>query len=80
MALGRFNTKSLKKITLSSNQNGEGQMNNVITAIGMQTELELLRLSGMNICRNECMALSTMIRWGTTELQKLDLYDNNIDD
>jgi len=80
VALGRFNTKSLKKITLSYNQIGEGQMNNVITAIGMQTELELLRLSGMNIGRNECMALSTMIRWGTTKLRQLSLRGNDIDD
>ena len=93
LALGSFNNKSLKKITLSYNQIGEGQMNNVITAIGMQTELETLVLRGMDIGRNECVEpdlvsvnfctsanLSIMIRWSTKKLQRLNLCENNIDD
>jgi len=80
IALGGFNNESLKQIILSYNQIGGGQMNNVITALGVHTNLETLRLPGMNIGRTECVALSTMIRWGTTKLQQLDLQDNNIDD
>ena len=82
LALGSFNSTSLKQIMLSHNQIVEvdGRRNNVITALGSHTNLETLRLPSMNIGRTECTALSTMIRWSTTELQKLDLYDNNIDD
>ena len=80
VALGNFNNKSLKQITLSNSQIGDGQMNNVITALGSHTNLETLRLQGMNIGRTECAALSTIIRWGTTKLQRLSLHGNSIDD
>lgn len=52
----------------------------IITALSMHPQLKDLDLSGTSIGRNECAALSTLLRSTTTQLQTLDLADNNIDD
>ena len=59
---------------------GNGQLIHIITALRMHPQLTKLYLSDMNMGRNECTALSTLLRCTTTRLQKLNLHGNNIDD
>ena len=70
----------LKKINFSHNTIGTGQLVNIITALSLHPQLEVLCLPGMSIGRNECTALSTLLQHTTTQLQKLYLSGNNIDD
>lgn len=72
--------KSLKYIDISGSEMGDGQVVDIITALSMHPQLEYLDLSAMNIGRNECTALSTLLRHTTTKLQKLRLIQNDIDD
>ena len=57
-----------------------GQLIDIITALSMHPQLELLHLKGMSIGRNECTALSTLLRHTTTQLETLNLNCNYIDD
>ena len=78
LALG--DCSQLKNINISENIIGIGQLVNIITALSMHPQLERLDLTWMDIDRNECTALSTLLRCTTTQLQKLNLHGNNIDD
>lgn len=70
--------KSLKRIHLE--EMGEGLVVDVVVALSMHPQLEKLELSNMNIGRNECMAIATLLRWTTTKLHTLALSSNQIDD
>jgi len=80
LAIGSCNT-SLKQIDIANNEMVDGQLVDIITALSMHPQLEELDLSqNGTFGRNECTALSTLLRCTTFQLQKLILYDNNIDD
>jgi len=79
LAIGNCN-KSLKHLSLTDNEIGEGQLVNIITALSVHPQIERLTFTRMNIDRNECTALATLLRCTTTQLQLLELYGNNIDD
>jgi len=80
LALGGC-SKSLKVFSIYDESNIEdGQLVDIITALSMHPQLTELRLSDVHMGRNECMALSTLLRWTTNKLQKLSLYDDGIDD
>jgi len=73
--------KSLQRIDLSCNDNDAGDLVDVITSLSMHPQLKELKLYSMDIGGiNECTALATLLRCTTTQLQKLDLSDNTIDD
>ena len=72
---------SLKCFILAYNRGiGDGQMVEIIVALSMHPQLEVLRLPGMGIGRDECTALATLLRNTTKQLQTLNLSNNNIDD
>ena len=71
---------SLKRIKLTDNEIGDGQLVDIILALSMHPQLEHLELSCMNIGRSECTALATLLRNTTKRLQTLNLLGNNIDD
>ena len=75
-------SKSLNKLSMDNidNEMENGQLVDIITALSMHPQLTVLRFECMSIGRNECTALSTLLRCTTTNLQKLNLSDNNIDD
>ena len=73
-------TKSLKHILLADCQMGDGQLVDIILALSMHPQLEQLYLLRMNIGRNECIALATLLHNTTKQLQSLSLRENNIDD
>jgi len=89
LAIGGSN-QSLKEFQFEANNiigsNGQlvadGQLVDIITALSMHPQLEHLHFNvmNMNIGRNECSALATLLRCTTTRLQSLTLYENNIDD
>ena len=72
--------KSLKHFTFSYSEIGDGQMVDIILALSVHTQLEKIVLSRMNIGRNECTALATLLRNTIKHLQTLNLVWNNIDD
>ena len=78
LAISGFN-KSLKCVSLTYNDM-EGRLADIITALSIHPQLDELDLIGMSIGRSECTALSTLLRCTTTQLQILNLRDNNIDD
>ena len=59
---------------------GMGNIVDVITALSMHSKLQKLKLVNMGIGINVCMALSTLLRCTTTQLKRLNLCDNNIND
>jgi len=79
LAIGKCN-KSLKELRMDNNRMENGQVADIITALSMHPQLTELRLSHVNVGRNECTALSTLLRWTTTKLITLNLRGNNIDD
>jgi len=80
LAFGNCN-KSLKRIDISYCDTIEGgRMVDIIIALSMHPQLETLELCDMIIRRNEWTALSTLLRCTTTQLNKLDLQNINIDD
>ena len=73
--------QSLKQFCFWGNTIEDGQLVDIITSLSMHPQLETLRLrENENIGRNECTALSTLLRCTTNKLQKLSLYDGGIDD
>jgi len=79
LAIGNCN-KSLKTFELGDNGISYGQLVDIITALSMHPQLEVLTFMGMRIGRNEYTALATLLRCTTTQLQKLDLRRSDIDD
>ena len=77
LAIGNCN-KSLKRISIKYIE--DGNMVDIITACSMHPQLKTLELCDVNIRRNECTALSTLLQHTTTQLNNLDLHNNNIDD
>jgi len=80
-AIGSCN-RSLTSFSLSSNRMGDGQLVDIIAALGVHPQLEQLDLSYMDVGITECTALSTLLRHTTTNLQRLNLNGNigGIDD
>jgi len=79
LALGSCN-KSLKCIDIANYTMEIEQLVDIITALSMHPQLELLHLCGMGIGRNECTALATLLRCTTNQLRVLDLKGNSIND
>ena len=73
-------SKSLKTFELGGTRIRDGQLVDIITSMSIHPQLTELVFMGMNIGRNECTALSTLLRCTTTQLQLLDLSGNRIDD
>ena len=73
-------SKSLKTFELGGTRIRDGQLVDIITSMSIHPQLMELVFMGMNIGRNECTALSTLLRCTTTQLQKLNFHGNNIDD
>ena len=80
LTLGSCN-KSLKCICVENGEIEDGQMvDDIITALSMHPQLEEIHLERMNIGRNECTALATLLHNTTKQLQTLNLGRNKIDD
>ena len=77
LAIGNCN-KSLKRVSISIIEGGS--LVDIITALSIHPQLEALELCDVNIGRNECTALSTLLRCTTTQLNRLSLQRINIDD
>ena len=77
---------SLKRVRLSNNLMGDclkvARLEDfgIIRALSMHPQLEKLVLKGMNVGRNECVALGKFLGHTTTELRYLVLSKNDIDD
>ena len=70
----------MKNFRLYESDLQDGQLIDIITALSMHPQLTELHLSNMEMGRNECTALSTLLRWTTTKLITLNLHGNNIND
>ena len=80
LALGNYCNTSLKFIYLSNNQIADGELAGIILALSMHPQLEKLDLGSVNVGRNECTALATLLHNTTKHLQTPNLRGNNIDD
>ena len=81
LAIGNCN-KSLTHIEITNNEMEDVQLVGIIiTNLSIHPQLQELDLSdnGISMGRNECTALSTLLRT-TTQLETLNLNSNNIDD
>ena len=74
--------KSLKSVKFTNNRMGDDvPLVDIIEALSAHPQLEKLELHGMNVGRTVCMtALANLLRHTTTNLQKLNLWENEIDD
>ena len=79
LAIGNCN--KLKHVEITNNEMVDGQLVDIITALSMHPQLEELDLSeNWTIGRNECTALSTLLRCTTTQLKTLILYWSGVND
>ena len=78
LAIGSCINKSMKSISLYRNAIGGGHLDIITAVLSISPQLEVLRLGNMIRGREECYALSNLLR-STTQLQKLDLRGNMID-
>ena len=75
--------RSLKHIKLVDNEVGVERLVDIIEALSEHPQLETLRLPSMNIgigSREYMMALVNLLSHAVTELQELNLCNNDIDD
>ena len=72
--------KSLKSVNVQNNQMGDEPLVEIIEAMTTHPRLEKLALPRMNIGRNECRAVATLLRHADIELQELNLSGNDIGD
>jgi len=73
--------RSLKLFKFRGNEIEDGNIVDIITALSMHPQLERLGLADNGtIGRNECNALSTLLRCTTTQLQLLNLKGCGIND
>ena len=81
LAIGECNT-SLHTVTVRiyGNEIQSGNIVDIITALSMHPQLKRIDLSGMDVGGVSCIALSTLLRCSTTNLQLLDLGNCGIDD
>ena len=80
LSLAIGSCKSLKHFTFANNEIVNGQLADIIMALSVHPQLKKLELLRMNIGRNECTALATLLRNTTKHLQQINLRDNNIGD
>jgi Ran GTPase-activating protein (RanGAP) involved in mRNA processing and transport len=73
-------SKSLTTFELGNTEIRDGQLVDIVAALSMHPQLTTLNFTGMSIGRNECTALSTLLRCTTTQLETLNLCNNLIDD
>lgn len=78
LVLGGCKNKSLKHIKLCLDDLNSGSLTNIIIALTMHPQLEILELEDCRIGRNESMALATLLRWTTVKLHTLNLGYNMI--
>jgi len=80
LAIGSCNT-SLKQIDIINNEMVDGQLVDIITAMSKHPQLEELDLSqNGTFGRNECTALSTLLRCTTSQLKTLIIYNSYVND
>jgi hypothetical protein len=77
LALGGCN-KSLQHLQLTDSNLQDGHLVDIITALSMHPQLTKLYFSynGTSMGRNDCTALSTLVRCTTTQLEVLNLSEN----
>ena len=80
LALGSSTNKSLQTLDFQGNNITEEGMVDVITALSMFPNMETLDLDENGLRKNGCVALATLLRCSTTELQYLHLPNNEIND
>ena len=80
LSLAIGSCKSLKHFTFANNEIVNGQLADIIMALSVHPQLKKLELLRMNIGRNECIALETLLCNTIKHLQTLNLRQNNIDD
>jgi len=78
LAIGECNA-SLHTVRIYGNEIQSGIVD-IITALSTHPQLKRIDFSGMNIGGVSCIALSTLLRCSTTNLQLLDLGNCGIDD
>ena len=71
---------SYEYLEIPEHEIGDGDINDIITALSMHPQLEHIEFSGMSIGRNSSMALSTLLHYTATNLRTLCLDGNNIND
>ena len=80
LALGSITNKSLKRVALEHNDISDEGMVDIITGLSMHPQLKYLDLDGNELSTNGCVALSTLLRCSSSELQHLFLLNNEIND
>jgi len=80
LAIGSNKNKSLRKVSLIDNNISDEGMVDIITALSMHPHLENLGLMGNHLSNKGCTTLSTFLKCSATQLQTLNLENNEIND
>mmetsp|Transcript_26434 Transcript_26434/g.55209 ORF Transcript_26434/g.55209 Transcript_26434/m.55209 type:complete len:329 (+) Transcript_26434:526-1512(+) len=73
-------SKSLKVFDASCIELGDALCAYIAVGLSVHPQLTVIHLNGNHISRTGCIALGTLLRWTTTELEVLSLQGNSIDD
>jgi len=80
LAIGSSKSKSLRNVVLAENDISDEVLVDIITALSMHPQLQEIDLSCNRLYKNGCNALATLLQNSVTQLQNLDLGDNELDD
>jgi Ran GTPase-activating protein (RanGAP) involved in mRNA processing and transport len=80
LAIRSCTHKSLQTVILQDNNIADEGMVDIITALSMHPNLVYLDLEANRLGYNSCVALATLLQSSVTELQRLDLSHNQIND
>ena len=79
LAIGSSKHKSLESVSVQNTNTGMALVD-IITALSMHPNLQMLYLIGNLIGANGCVALATLLRHSCSMLESLHLASNQIDD
>ena len=80
LAIGSCKNKSLQSVELGGNSIADEGMVDIITSLSIHPRLKHLVLRGNLLRKNGCVALATLLQCSSTELQYLNISNNEIND
>ena len=80
LAIGSSKHKTLESVVISQNNISDEALVDIITSLSMHPQLQGINLSENRLSKNGCNALATLLQNSVTQLQNLDLGNNELDD
>ena len=80
LAIGSNKNKSLESVSFEDSNISDEALVDIITALSVHPNLEQLNLGGNRLATNGCITLATLLKCSCTELNTLNLTNNEINE